>query len=106
MPNYAEYFDKISYKPRYTIGDRVAGTWNKIPFRGSVGNDRLISEITGPEVVVHLDLPVLYQGKTHNILIVKHRQIRPVGELDVDPPQGTKNGSAKTVGRNKTNSRK
>ena len=29
------------YQPRYQIGDRVSGKWNKIPFVGSVGNDRL-----------------------------------------------------------------
>ena len=63
------------YKARYNIGDRVSGRWNKIPFVGSVGNDRLVSD-AGPEVTVHLDLPILQNGKTHRILVVKHRDIR------------------------------
>jgi hypothetical protein len=65
------------YKARYEIGDRVFGKWNKIPFVGSVGNDRLVSE-AGPEVTIHLDLPILHNGKTHRILVVKHRDIRPL----------------------------
>lgn len=65
------------YQPKYQIGDRVSGRWNRIPFVGSVGNDRVVSE-AGPEVTVHLDLPILQNGKTHNILVVKHRDIRPL----------------------------
>ena len=65
------------YKAKYNIGDRVSGRWNKIPFVGSVGNDRVVSE-AGPEVTIHLDLPILYKGKTHRILVVKHRDIRPL----------------------------
>ena len=58
MPNYAEYFEKITYKPKWFIGDRVCGKYKKIPFVGTVGNDTLISEIEGPRVSVHLDLPM------------------------------------------------
>ena len=65
------------YKAKYNIGDRVSGKWNKIPFIGSVGNDRVVSE-AGPEVTVHLDLPIRQNGKTHYILVVKHRDIRPL----------------------------
>lgn len=68
------------YKAKYNIGDRVSGRWNKIPFVGSVGNDRVVSE-AGPEVTVHLDLPILHKGKTHCILVVKHRDIRPLQVL-------------------------
>ena len=65
------------YKAKYNLGDRVSGKWNKIPFVGSVGNDRVVSE-SGPEVTVHLDLPILQNGKTHCVLVVKHRDIRPL----------------------------
>ena len=65
------------YKAKYNIGDRVSGKWNKIPFVGSVGNDRVVSE-AGPEVTIHLDLPIIYKGKTHCILVVKHCDIRPL----------------------------
>ncbi len=76
MPNYAEYFEKIAYKPKYFIGDRVFGHWNKIPFIGSVGNDTLISPEEGPRISVMLDLPIIHKGVRHNILIVKHKDIK------------------------------
>lgn len=76
MASYTDYFNSKGYKPKYEIGDRVFGKWNKIPFVGSVGNDRLISN-DGPEVTIHLDLPILYQKKIHNVIIVKHKEIKP-----------------------------
>ena len=76
MSNLARYFETKAYKPEWDIGDRVFGHWNKIPFVGTVGNDRYISDITGPEITVHLDLPIKYMDKVHNILIVKHKDIK------------------------------
>ncbi len=76
MGNQTDYFNRIGYKPTWFIGDRVFGRWNKIPFVGTVGNDRLINNIDGPEIVVHLDLPLKYKDKVHNILIVKHKDIK------------------------------
>ncbi len=75
MPSYTEYFNANAYKPKYEIGDRVFGKWNKIPFVGSVGNDRVVSE-AGPEVTIHLDLPIKFDSKVHNIIIVKHKDIK------------------------------
>lgn len=72
----AEYFLKNRYIAKYSIGDRVIGKWNKIPFVGTVGNDTLISELEGPRITVHLDLPLKYKGTIHNFIIVKHRDIR------------------------------
>jgi hypothetical protein len=80
MGNQTDYFDRIGYTGKYQIGDRVFGRWNKIPFVGSVGNDRVVSD-AGPEVTVHLDLPIIQNGKTHHILIVKHRDIKPLSVL-------------------------
>lgn len=68
----AEYFAKNRYKAKYSIGDRVRGTYNGVPFAGSVGNDTLVSEEEGPRVSVHLDLPI--EGKT--VIIVKHKDIK------------------------------
>ena len=68
--------DLTDYKAVYTIGDRVIGKWNKIPFVGTVGNDRLVSLDTGPEITVHLDLPLKYKDKVHTLLIVKHKDIK------------------------------
>lgn len=76
MSNLADYFAKNRYQAKWNIGDRVHGTWNKIPFVGSVGNDTLISEAQGPRVSVHLDLPFKYQDKVYNFLFVKPKDLK------------------------------
>lgn len=76
MSNLARYFEEKAYKPKWSIGDRVTGVWNKIPFVGSVGNDTLINELQGPRVSVHLDLPIKSQGVVHNILFVKPKDLK------------------------------
>ena len=81
MANYREYFDSVAYKPQYIIGDRVRGTYNKIPFVGTVGNDTLVSPDLGPRVSVHLDLPLQLTEGTKSVIIVKHKDIKPLKEL-------------------------
>lgn len=81
MGNLSEYFERNAYKPKYHIGDRVFGHWNKIPFVGTVGNDTVISEIEGPRITIHLDLPILLTGQRHSVIIVKHKDIKPLKEL-------------------------
>ena len=76
MGNLTDYFAQRTYKPRWFIGDRVQGVWNRIPFRGTVGNDTVISEIDGPRVSVHLDLPIRYQDKNYSIIIVKPKDLK------------------------------
>lgn len=76
MASLAEYFRLNRYQAKYDIGDRVMGKWNKIPFVGTVGNDTLISEIEGPRVSVHLDLPIKYKDKVYTILFLKHKDIK------------------------------
>jgi hypothetical protein len=73
---YAEYFALNRYKPKWFIGDRVEGKWNGIPFVGSVGNDGLVSELEGSKVSVHVDLPILYKGKIHNIIFLKPKELK------------------------------
>ena len=75
MASLTDYFNDKAYKPKYFIGDRVKGKWNKIPFVGTVGNDTVISEIEGPRITVHLDLPIQYQKKVYTVIIVKHKDI-------------------------------
>jgi hypothetical protein len=75
MGNQTDYFNRIGYKPKYFIGDRIIGKWNKIPFVGTVGNDRKINDTDGPEITVHLDLPIKFQGKVYNFIIVKHKDV-------------------------------
>ena len=61
MSNLTLYFERRAYQPTWFIGDRVQGKWNRIPFVGTVGNDTVISEIEGPRVSVHLDLPIKFK---------------------------------------------
>ena len=75
MGNQTDYFERIGYKPKYVIGDRVFGHWNKIPFVGTVGNDRVVG-LSGPEITIHLDLPIRYNNEVKNFIIVKHRDIK------------------------------
>lgn len=82
MANYAEYFEANRYKPKYHIGDRLFGKWNKIPFIGTVGNDRFVNEIDGPEIVIHLDLPIKHEKQIHGIIIVKHKDVRKLTNYD------------------------
>ena len=81
MGNQTEYFQRIGYRPKYIIGDRVFGYWNKIPFAGIVGNDTLISPMEGPRISIHLYLPIKYEGVVKNIVIVKHRDVRRMKEF-------------------------
>ncbi len=92
MPNYAEYFEKNRYQSKYSIGDRVCGTGNKIPFVGTVGHDTEISLEQGPRVSIHLDLPIRFENQIHRVIIVKHRQIRllPLMDLEIHKPKNVK----------------
>ena len=72
MASLAEYFDKVTYKPTYFIGDRVRGIYNGIPFSGTVGNDTLVNEDEGPYVIVHLDLPIQVDSVYINLIKIKH----------------------------------
>lgn len=76
MGNQTDYFERIGYKPIWYLGDRVFGHWNKIPFVGTVGNDTVINHIEGPRITVHLDLPIKYKSQIHNIIVVKHQDIK------------------------------
>jgi hypothetical protein len=82
MVSLAEYFEQNRYKPKWHIGDRVYGTWNKIMFVGTVGNDTLINETEGPRVSVFLDLPLKYKDTIHNILFVKPNTLKQLKEID------------------------
>jgi hypothetical protein len=81
MANVTDYFQAKGYKPEYLIGDRVFGKYNKIPFIGTVGNDRLVSEVTGPEITVHLDLPIKIDKIFKTFIIVKHKDIKRLKEI-------------------------
>ena len=76
MGNQTDYFQRISYKHIYDIGDRVEGVWNGIPWVGSVGCDKLVDLDKGPEITIHLDLPIKLEDKIHRIIVVKHKNIK------------------------------
>ena len=84
MAGLAEYFNRERYSPKYEIGDRVIGKYEKIPFVGSVGNDRYICDERGPEVTIHLDLPLLINNVIHRIIVVKHKSIERLLQYDED----------------------
>lgn len=77
MGSQTDYFERVGYRPTYFIGDRVIGKWNKIPFVGSVGNDTVISEIEGPRISIHLDLPIKFKDRVYTVIFVKHKDIKP-----------------------------
>jgi hypothetical protein len=77
----AEYFALHRYQGKWQIGDRVGGKWNKIPFVGSVGNDSVVNETIGPQVSIHLDLPIMYKGKVYNYIHVKPDEIKSRHEI-------------------------
>ncbi len=86
MPNYAEYFDKVCYKPKWFIGDRVYGKFRKkILFVGTVGNDTLVSEIEGPRVSVFLDLPLKVDNEYKSIIIVKPNELKRLMLIQEEP---------------------
>ena len=84
MGNQTDYFNQIGYRPKYSIGDRVFGHYQKIPFIGTVGNDTVINEIEGPRISVHLDLPMKTKDGIRSIIIVKHKDIRLLKDYDDD----------------------
>ena len=81
MGNQTEYFERIGYEPKDFIGDRVFGKYNKIPFVGTVGNDRLINELVGPEITIHLDLPIKIDKDIKTFIIVKHKDVKLLKEI-------------------------
>ena len=75
MGNLTDWFNRDPYVSTYNIGDSVFGHWNRIPFVGTVGNDRVIN-YSGPEVTVHLDLPIRFENQVYNVVVVKHKDIK------------------------------
>ena len=75
MSTLAEYFEANRPKPKYKFGDRVEGTYQKIPYVGTVYTDNMRNELEGPMVSVHLDLPMKIGTVWHNHIRVKYKDI-------------------------------
>lgn len=76
MGSLTDYFNRRAYQPKYYLGDRVFGQWNRIPFIGTVGVDHIVNSERGPEVSVMLDLPIVKDGKIYKIIVVTHKDIK------------------------------
>jgi len=76
MDNYSKYFDENRPKPKWFIGDRVFGRWNKIPFVGTVMLDNMVSEEVGSRVIVQLDLPLKYKKEIKKYIEVRQKDIK------------------------------
>lgn len=77
MSSLTDYFDKTIPKPRYQFGDRVEGRYQGVPYVGTVGTDNIRSELEGPRVTVHLDLPLKTKDSVHlNFIRVQYKDIK------------------------------
>jgi len=74
--NLADYFKANRPEPKYNFGDRVEGTYKGIPFVGTAYGDNMRSELEGPMVSVHLDLPMKIDLVWHNNIRVTYKQIK------------------------------
>jgi hypothetical protein len=83
--NLADYFEKNRYKPKYEFMARVTGMYGKIRWIGSVGNDTVISEQRGPELHIHLDLPLMIDGKYTSVLVCTHKSVTRLTNFDDEP---------------------
>ena len=62
-------------KPKYQIGDRVFGKYNKIPFVGSVLGD------VNNRVKVQVDLSFKYNDKIVNFIEVEYNKLSRLQEM-------------------------
>jgi len=74
--NLAEYFEANCPKPKYKVGDRVEGTYQKIPYVGTVYTDNMRNELEGVMVSIHLDLPIKIAKTWHEYIRVKYKDIK------------------------------
>ena len=76
MVGLAEYFEsQNTFKPKYQMGDRVFGKWNKIPFIASV----LREEEYG--ILVQADLPIKHKNSYRTILTVERKDVKLLKEM-------------------------
>lgn len=82
MASLADYFEKNRYQPKFEFMARVTGMYGKIRWIGSVGNDTVISELNGPELHIHLDLPLKIDGNYTYVLVCKHKGVTRLTNFD------------------------
>ena len=78
MSSLAEYFEANRPKPKYKVGDRVEGTYQKIPYVGTVYTDNMRNELEGPMVSINLDLPMKIDKTWYNHIRVKYKDVKGI----------------------------
>jgi hypothetical protein len=73
-----EYFSANRPKPKYKFGDRVEGTYMKIPYVGTAYTDNMRNETEGPMVSIHLDLPMKLGTEWVSYIRVQYKDIKGV----------------------------
>ena len=76
MSTLAEYFAEHRPKPKYAVGDRVEGIYKGMPYVGTAYTDNMRSELEGPMVSIHLDLPMKIDKTWQTIIRVSYRAIK------------------------------
>jgi hypothetical protein len=76
MSTLAEYFAEHRPKPRYQVGDRVEGIYKGMPYVGTAYTDNMRSELEGPMVSVHLDLPLKIGTVWLTMIRVSYKEIK------------------------------
>jgi hypothetical protein len=76
MNSLAEYFALHRPKPKYSVGDRVEGTYKKIPDVGTVYTDNMRNELEGVRVSIHLDLPMKLGREWLQYIRVEYKDIK------------------------------
>lgn len=82
MSGLKAYFDTVTYKPTYFLGDRVSGYHEGIPFTGSVYIDSQAYVDREPKVMIHLYLPIKMDGKWVSIITTTHDKIKPLVSIE------------------------
>lgn len=72
----AKYFERNRPMPKFFIGDKVFGYYDGVLIRGTVGNDRMVSDEEGSVVSVHLHLPLIVDGEVRSILQFKQDELK------------------------------
>ena len=72
----ADYFKANRPEPKYNFGDRVEGIYKGMPYVGTAYTDNMRSELEGPMVSVHLDLPLKIGTVWHNNIRVSYKEIK------------------------------
>lgn len=102
MGTLTDYFNRIAYKPKYEGGERVFGYYNKVPFIGTVRQDRMVTGVA-PELVIHLDLPMKVDNDYKTYIIVAHKDIKSrLVSMDDKEPLKLQEAGSIPVKRTKT----